>query len=561
MMRLPLVVVMLLAACARRPNVFPEPDQLDKLAAKPIPAKVFPTTERPVERWELEGPFPDKVALVERAPQSRWEQALAEAARARAGAMVLSEDMHCITRETGRFVLANDAAPSRALDDFIAGRCGTLAPSVRTSWFHGEASFELTEDQLFDAWKDQWSRALADKLVGQNTAGVWFGRNDKKALVVLAVGKRNVLVQPIARVPGEDGKVRIQGELLIPAEKTRAVVTKGRYGYARCESDDTVKLPRFSYACPVDRADASARIQMLAFPTGRFLGYTELDVLVTPSGEATRVHERKPPPAVVGEGDVAERLVSQINVVRQQASLPALRLSPTQSQTAASLAPHYFAALAGEAPEIETDVIALGLMAGWRVGESVLYGTFESQWASGDVAELVDAIVAEPVGREAVLDPKLSVVAVGPYVDSGSRTVGVLISGYALAEPRFDEDAVRTIVEKVNCQRAEKGVAPVVWFNPPKDAGARATAALEAGRDPSEVSSELMRETVEVLNKEVSGWVLHENDLEDVRIPEEVITRPSLAIAVVLGRHRPPDHPWTRYIVLLVTADPGRAAK
>src|SRR5262249_32809559 len=155
---------------------------------------------------------------------------------------------------------------------------------------------------------------------------------------------------------------------------------------------------------------------------------TAVDVQVFPAGKLEQTYTR---PAQTGadapasDAALAPALLEQINAVRKEAGLSALRLSDTESRTAAQLAPYYFAALTGGLEVTIADKVALGLLAGWDVDGMVREGHFASQWThQRSPASLVEAAIASPFGRETLLDPAISLIAIGPIAPKEGAILG-----------------------------------------------------------------------------------------------------------------------------------------
>ena len=79
---------------------------------------------------------------------------------------------------------------------------------------------------------------------------------------------------------------------------------------------------------------------------------------------------------------------------------------------------------------------------------------------------------------------------------------------------------------------------------------------VQAGLDPSDVMSVLIRESSNVLRRPVSGWIAEVADIEELEFPTEYLEDPSLAVAVAVGHRKREGEPWGRYVVLLVVAAP-----
>jgi len=79
---------------------------------------------------------------------------------------------------------------------------------------------------------------------------------------------------------------------------------------------------------------------------------------------------------------------------------------------------------------------------------------------------------------------------------------------------------------------------------------------VQGGEEPADAMNGLLQGSVEVLGRAVSGWVAEVADLDTLALPEEVLKRPSLGVAVAVSHRRAKGEPWGRYVVMLVLADP-----
>lgn len=84
----------------------------------------------------------------------------------------------------------------------------------------------------------------------------------------------------------------------------------------------------------------------------------------------------------------------------------------------------------------------------------------------------------------------------------------------------------------------------------------RAAARVHAGGDQTDALNDLLRQSADILQRPVTGWIAEVRDIETLRIPLEFISRPSLGVAVSVTHRRVPGEAWGTYVVMLVVADP-----
>lgn len=559
---LPLVLALGATACggaAAKPGNFPTREDLQQLAGAPPPKRVFDQNSVDVDSWELIGPLPDAIdgALAE--DTDPWSKLLAGAAAAKPGLVVTSRAMACTARQVAAFVAEKDANPAAPLLRFMAARCGVPSGSIGTSYLSGEVPESTSDADLYSKWEAQMKDGLASTIgPGNRLAGISYSRKGKRAAVAIVTAARLAHVETVPLAP-TDGKVFLRGELLNPAESIRAIVTRGRFGYELCIKDIEVVLPRFAIECPLSADDPTARVEVAAFPPGRELGDTALDVQVFPAGTLLQSYSRSAAGAAAPPGDAAlgSALLDQINAVRKEAGLGAVRLSDAQSRTAAQLAPYYFAALSGGAEPTFADKVALGLLAGWDVDGMVREGHFTSQWSHHrEPGALIEAAIASPFGRETLLDPAISLIAIGPVAPKESAVLGAVFSTYALLDTSGKTDNTSAVLARLSKLRA-KIKRPAPEAAPELDALLSDIAArVEGGLSLDEALERLTKKSLETISRgRVKAWVATASSVDRLEFPSDLLARSGLHLGVVVARYRPQGAPWTKLAVFFVDVD------
>jgi len=248
-------------------TAFPSPQELEDLGDVPVPESPFSLEVRAVDRWGLEGPFPARIEATPYSEPTAWSALLEEAAQRRAGLVVPTQAMYCVARELGRFYLAQRARPTDGLRRFIASRCHASVAQVGFAYVDGAVSPQHTEAQLYAHWENAVAEIIRSGVIGgPRTAGIWFGRSDDHAIVMVVHGSRQVRVEPFSPYVGSDGKLEIKGEALGPAAEIKALVNRGRFGVASCDRAAGVEPPRFHFVCEVDRRDLATYVSVTITP-------------------------------------------------------------------------------------------------------------------------------------------------------------------------------------------------------------------------------------------------------------------------------------------------------
>ncbi len=523
-----LVLVAGLAACggSAGSGAFPSRTEIDAIAAAPLPSGGLDDRSVDVASWELRGPAAEAIDEATGNDPSAWGGMLAAATSAGPG-LVASQAMGCVAREAAVFVAQKGALPAQTLRRFLAARCGAASTDVSLAYQAGTVPPAMTEADVSVQWGPQVRAMVQSGLRGGNRlAGIGFARANDHAAVLLATAPRRARLErtPIA---ASGGGVVLRGELLVPAAHIEAMVTSGRFGYAECAVDAAVALPRFSVACPVAAADASAWIEVAAFPAGRVLGDAVIDIQVFPAGAPDHTYAHAPAASRGGPRDpaaLAIGVVEHLNAVRRDAGLGAVRLSLGESRKAAALAPHYFAALGGHGDVTVADKIALGLQAGWDVEGVVRDGHFAT--GRGDAQspdDLLDQACASPFGRRALLDPEVQSVAVGTVVVGD--VLGALIGTYAIVDPRRAPDESSAVLSRLSRLRQTKRLAAPTVVPQLASVLAKASERVLAGQDPADAMHWLLESAAEqARGKRVHVWVSQASTVERLDLPPSCST-------------------------------------
>lgn len=548
------------AAASGSPRSFPGPDALSDLARRPAPTGVFSEPAEEVDGWTLVDPPASPPPVGAQALRDPWERRLAAHAARRGGEVRATAPMACLARQVGRFVLERRVRPGPATLAFMSSRCGVAEPIGMAM-----VSLELNGDET-DAYLettlgkpvDQDLRELLRN--GPHTAGVWFGREEHRALVML------VTAQPLARLdafparPGPDGRVVVKGELLRPAIRVSGSITQGRLGYRACDVDPGIPLPRFAVRCPVDPADPMETLEIAAFQRGRIFGPVVASAQLWPSGEPPAAFARAAlDAALTGPVDdgLPATLVGLVNRVRGEAGLAPLALATAQSETAAALAPHYFRAAAGR-DEAGMETIVLGLRAGWQVPGLVRGGLFTSSRSDDlqDASRLLSVALARPSGREALLHPEVQAVAVGAHREA--KTVGVVFATYALIDPARAAAEREAVVARLDAARDRRGAAPAQPLPSLERRVAELAASIERGEtEIHKAAKKIMLPDDPSLGPGMKySWVGSAERLEEIDFPAELVEARSLRVAVAVAHCRPQGSPWARYCVVLAAHKP-----
>lgn len=540
---------------------FPSPEELSELGQPPPMHDLLDLPMRDVDSWQLTRDFPQRIQLAPYQPASPWEELLAERARRSGGTLYPSAAMHCVSREYARFYNTHGVRPTERLLQYMAGACGAIAQDLAAMVLYATVPEGVSDDDLFKHWNEGIDRLLASIQGRPRVAGLAFARNKDRAVVAVVHGERRVELKPLVPVPDGNSRVLIEGRLLVAAERISALINRGRYSFAECAVHPEIPLPRFIILCQMAKSDHLSWIQISFLPPGRILPKPALQVLARAPGARVDIYERHlytTPTEATSPEQFTAKLATALNQVRQRASLPPLALTARQSEVATKVAPRFFAAALGKADPLDADRIALGMMAGWEVEGTIRQGNFSSTLIGDtrDVSRWLSTALEFPGGRQALLSPDATKLAVGPLLVEQNHLLGAIVGSYSF----FGENQAAgqaKIFDLIAQHRAD------LRLSAPRRIDALEPQMREAGRkvqsgaaSPINALNELLEVSARTLHRSVNGFVLESSRLEDFRLPEEFMQRRNLEVAIEVTHYQPPREPWGRYVILVVVPTP-----
>jgi hypothetical protein len=538
---------------------FPSESELSKLPPPPSASQLGVVTQDDIGAWTLTGPFPERVEMAPHAAASPFEVLLSEAAAGRSGLAVTSQAMHCAAREVGAFILERQRPPPVALLDFMAARCGAVGASFRQAWYHGDVPSSVSDEELFSRWKPEVEKLIGSSLGGGAVAaGVWFGRDGSRAVVSLVSTLRQVLIAPVSPVVAGD-QIALSGEVLMNVEEISANVNQGRLGYAACEMDAAVALPRFALRCPLAADDATAIVEVGLREPGRMLGISALRILVRrPNEPADRWQRAAGSSELSAEpGDFAQQVAAALGRVRAGEELRPLGLSLPQSEAANELAPYVFAGSMGAGSPALADLAVLGLYAGWQVGGVVKNAALTSGMSASslDASSWLATALERPSARAALLDPEARVLAIGTLASEDPPIAAALAVTYRLfGEENLPAEATR-FFERVAKAREARGRTPPARLGSAAEVVQQVASELSRRNiEPRAALDDALARATASSSQPVQGWVLEATSIDDAQLPGDLVDAQSLRLAVGVGYYQPPAEPWGRYVVLILTA-------
>lgn len=548
-----------------RPLVsFPTQGSLDQILAQPAPTgNTFGAGMDSGRDWALQGPFPAAIGDAPRAAQSDWERALLEATTAADGrsAVTLTETMHCVAREFGRFWLERRARPGQGLRRFILSFCGSTLPRVALLPIDVEVSEGVAEQDVLREWTEGARQSLSPESLGQATpanlariAGVWFGRDAERVVVVVVMGSPSAEISAQRAMIGEREAVVVEGALSFTAQYLSGYINVGKFGVAECEPDLTVPLPGFRLVCTPDPGDSMTFVQLSAAPPGKVLARSVGQLMIKRSPDIEAVYRYAPyteSGTVATSKTFAPEMVRRLNKIRLEAGMKPLSLSVAQSAVAVEVAPYYFNA---SDDSDMSDTIALSMLAGRHIKGDIRSGQFVSVAISPsrDVGEWLSESLALPMGRSTLLDPKIQEIAVGPWLSEEPDVLAAVVSGYVFHKLEYHVADMNMLAARIVKARAKLGLPPPKILGP-----LNATMSEQLGRvnrgeaEPSEALDAVLENAVAEFGRSMKGFRAEAMNLNAVQLPDELIRTPDLIFSLGVTHHKPPGAAWGQLVVLM----------
>lgn len=544
-----LFVALVALGCASSKNSthFTSAAELKKMMAQPKPVKVFSNATVSVDSWELAGALPDAYADAPHETGSLFAKTLADAAAAKG--FRTSEPLACVARQTARFLALKGGPPPQGLSAFFEARCGIATRGVATRWLTGTVPVDVADTKLLEQWKDDVTKTT-ESIASGARAGVAMWREGDKVVVALAHQREETTIEPVSMTPSEDGFIFVRGVTTRRADSIFGASNQGRTGTAECVNTEARAAPAFELKCPVAKDDETAWVSISAREKGRVLGFQVVRLLARPSGTAASTWKA---PTLVSKvpGATATDFVAQLNAVRSQVNAPAVTLSPAQTIDHTELAPFYFEAQVKN-DDAQEDLIALGVMAGWRVEQEIMNGSFGADLIEGTTAsELLAEMLESPGYRRNLLSPRVGVVAVGMFQEG--PVLGALVSTYEPIQAPTWPDTANKVLTALNGQRQRNGKKPVQWvLLPSTSEPTYAEAVSKREYDSKEALERFMSQATNVTRRGVRGWRIPVLNLDDVTWPADILSKEQLDVMFVVTTERDEQEPWGRYVLLMV---------
>ncbi|MCX4241390.1 hypothetical protein [Paraliomyxa miuraensis] len=545
------------------PDPFPTQAELDQISARPHPeaARLLGQSVAPIDAWDLQRPVAQRTEVVTYRGDDPNARALAAVLAEGKDGRRVTQGMQCVAEEMSRFVLAHGDEPAADLRGFIVARCGTPVsfPAVAIQRLPVE---ELPGRPLHPVKDRQFLDALAKDVPAEASAGFFIGRGEDEAVLGLAFGVPDVELEPVPLVLDGRHEVDVRGRMRWDFDNLSGHASRGELGALPCRpiTHEPIAAPRFALRCPVAIDDAFTVIELNASPKGRLLGRGVLRLLVSSRGPVP-THYQSPrlslPIGPQEHDDLA--LATAVSALRRKAGMEPVIASAGQSEVLAQLLPHFLVAIADPSQGELADQIALGMMAGRKVGTAIRWGSFSTSTSPSNwpLERDLAAELFSPYSRSRLFDPEANTVAYTEISDPAQPMRVSVIASYSELRDRDYTPQIVALFETIDRQRAAAGLDPLVRVMAPGDVRTMAAVAARV-RDgelmPEDAVGQLLRHFAEQTHRSFEGMVLLPHSLEgwNPALEGPIVTDPQVAAAITISHFRPPGAAWGRNLVIVV---------
>lgn len=545
---------------------FPSPEALARISAKPTESRPqVDTGPIPAEGWTVNLAAAGSSAGAPWSASSNLDRALL-AAVAQAGRQIrFTQSLSCAAGEMGRYLLSTGRLPPDTLRAFMIGACGGYAPGLVVVFLQNDVPADVPEQAVLASFRSSIRPSLVDKVPADaGDAGFSFVRGDARAAAVLVYAQDLAQIDDFSSIPDEEGRVTVSGQINSGVQYLGGYINHGRFGVAACFIDPTVTKPRFRISCQVAPEDEMARIDLLFAPPRRALASPFAQILARKKEVQALTYRPEPyaePHPVNKAEDFAPFVVQALNRVRSEAGLGPVRLAAAQSDLAASLALHYFAAWAGQGSPEDMDTIALGLLAGRQVTSGMIRsGSFASAVVTEtrDAGQWLTSTLAMPIGRSALLASGIEEIALGPVTLSDPDLLGAVVVGYQFHHGNDHTRDVKTLTMRTVLTRRQRKLSAPLRLGLEQVMNEE-LAKVHAGKQtPMQALDAVMYEGSLKFSAGMRGYVVEAASLDELEIPGEILAQPNLHLEIGVTHHRPPGAAWGQFVILVVFIDYGQ---
>ncbi len=534
---------------------FPTPERLEQLGGTPVESPLAAVgTMAAVTSWSIDPAVPEAQWRAPYAGEEPNAKAFAAWAKAGATGVTVSAAMTCLAQQYARFDAEHPETIAGAdVRAFMHARCGVPFDTVQARrWSFKPGTFRA----LDPGRPEPQVLALLEDASAQAVSGLGVWKEDDQVVVSVLVGEPLIELAPVPFLSGGEGNVEISGVYDQPTEWMVARITHGAFGSKSC-----ARLPAsdpsgsFGFRCPTKPDDAVAVLEVVAAPTGSVLGRVMARVLISPNGTAPTQYDAPTLELPATAGDFSPSAVlAGINALRSKTGLADVVGAPQQDVVTANLFPHLLSAT-------DTSVrneVALGLIAGWQVDQSIRQGTFDTLYHHRDTPldRMLAGALFFPAFRATTLSPEISVVSTA-VLDDPESARGLLNVGYEVFVPGDFAAEEAAVFAALDDARAKVNLPPVQRVEGGSDEAALSQSAerirLEESK-PGEELDRMVKHFRDRVGRDFYGFIYTPTRVDgwNPDFNKEFFEHENMAVAVTVSYFTPPYAAWGQHVVFVV---------
>ena len=547
------------AAQSKPAVVFPSRDELAQIPSRVPRAEVFGIDDVAVETWSFEAQASSDAAAYE--DTSPWGDVARDLVKGHPQSLAPSAPLRCAAHELARFHAKNGAMPTESFRRFVAARCGAVTAGITPIYWSVTSPAPPPDDELATKARDGFAKHLAGKVTsGHHLLGVAAAREGQRTTAVAVFSRDDAKLEPGTLVADAGRRVTLRGAARGEYADIHALVNRGEVGTAPCAADPQVKPPRFALTCELAPGDSFAWVDILGRKRGQLLMHELAETIITEGDRnaiAYAARHAGPPAPVTSGADFSRAMLDGLNRVRTGARMAPLSLTPRQSAENTRLAGTLIDAMLG-GDDAVANRAAIGLMAGWEVPGLIQNGEFFlGAVGTSDATAWLDSALEHPIGRSSLLDPAMRLVAVGPALPQGGGALGAAVTTYALFDADDHAAEATRFFQRVAAARTVRGLPAPVRVQGLGEMDAELGRVAREGVSPMEALQATMQLAVARTGQGVHGYTLETNDLDQVEVPEPLLTRGPMRMMLGVTHHRAEGAAWGQYVVVVVILGAG----
>ncbi|QDG52873.1 hypothetical protein FIV42_19635 [Persicimonas caeni] len=271
--------------------------------------------------------------------------------------------------------------------------------------------------------------------------------------------------------------------------------------------------------------------------------------------QAEQAQAVEPVPLVASSGgasgDFPDYFVTLLNKVREEANMNPVDHAAKQSASIQSVTKQYIAANR-EDDEATANKLIMGVMAGWDVDGPVVDAGISSSWImSRDPVQLLESMLETPGGRQTLMDPMASQVALG--IHDHETSMSSIVASYAFVPDEHPNRRTKRVLDALEEQREAFGSRAPKEDSRLRSVSRKLAEKIEKGDVGVVEARDLLMDRVsQRYRKPVYGSAFVTHSLDEIDFPKQLLTPKNLPVSIIVAPFTKKGFPWTMYAVVIV---------